>query len=117
MVNWAGCKFLYGVKIKKNDTVVIISGKDRGKSGKVIRVFPPRAQGSGKIIVEGVALKKRHERPKKSGQKGEIVETSFPIDFSNVMIFCKSCKKGVRVGYKISDDGKKRICQKCKNEI
>ncbi|MEK7560225.1 MAG: 50S ribosomal protein L24, partial [Patescibacteria group bacterium] len=105
-------------KIKKGDTVIIIAGKDRGKTGRVIRVFPSQHGISGKILVEGVALRKRHRRPKKAGQKGEVIETSFPIASSNAMIFCKSCKKGIRVAYQTnSNNGKKRICRKCKSEI
>lgn len=101
------------MKIKKGDTVSIISGKDRGKSGKVLEVFPK----SGKILVEGVAFKQRHERPKKSGQKGEVIKKLSPIDSSNAMIFCNSCKKGVRVGFKISEKNKLRVCKKCNKEI
>jgi len=91
------------MKIKKGDTVLIISGKDRGKNGKVIGVFPKL----DKIIVEGVALKKRHERPKKAGQKGEVVVVPSHIHSSNAMLFCKNCSKRSR----------SRICKKCKNQI
>lgn len=98
--------------IKKGDTVSIISGKDRGKTGKVLRVFPKE----GMILVDGVAVHKRHERPKKAGQKGEVVGIGTPIDSSNAMIFCKSCKKGVRVSY-ISGKNKLRACKKCNKEI
>lgn len=91
------------MKIKKGDMVVIISGKDRGKNGKVIKVFPKLE----KITVEGVFLKKRHERPKKTGQKGEVVVTPSPIHMSNAMLFCKNCNKRSR----------SRICKKCKNQI
>jgi len=103
------------MKIRKNDTVVIISGKDRGRNGKVLDVFPKMDQ----LIVEGMALKKRHRRPKKAGQKGQVVTLPAPIDVSNVMLMCKSCGKGVRVGYQILDDGarKIRICKKCKSEL
>ena len=104
------------MKIKKGEIVQIISGKDRGKTGKVIRVFPSAA-GMGKIIVEGISLHKRHERPKKAGQKGQIVEVSSPVDISNAAIFCKICKKGTRIGYKIDGDKKVKICKKCKAEI
>jgi|SRR3989344_1858820 len=113
MVSWAWYKFCNGVKIKKGDSVSIISGKDRGKSGKVLKVFPV----DGKILVEGIFLKKKRQRPKKSGQKGEVISIASPISVSNAMLFCKHCKKGVRVGFKISGDKKLRVCKKCENEI
>lgn len=91
------------MKIIKGDTVLIISGKDRGKTGKVVKVFPELK----KIIVEGIALKKRHERPKKSGQKGQVIAISSPIHASNAMLFCKNCNKRSR----------SRVCKRCKKEI
>jgi|SRR3989344_2612867 len=103
MVNWAWCKFCNGVKIKKGDMVLIISGKDRGKNGKIIGVFPK----SNRIIVEGIALKKSHERPQKAGQKGEVVIVPSSIHSSNATLFCKNCNKNSR----------SRICKKCNNKI
>lgn len=91
------------MKIIKGNTVLIISGKDRGKTGKVVKVFPKIE----KILIEGVAIKKQHERPKKSGQKGEVVELPSPIHASNVMLFCQNCKSRSR----------SRNCKKCKNII
>jgi len=102
------------MKIKKGDKVQIISGKDRGKSGKVLRAFPKPE----KIIVEGIALRKKHQRPRKQGQKGEVVSLPSPVHMSNAMIFCSHCGRGVRAGYQVLGDGKKiRICKKCKNEV
>lgn len=101
------------MKIKKGDTVQIISGKDRRKSGNVLKVFPD----TGKILVEGIFLKKKRQRPKKSGQKGEVVSIVSPISSSNAMILCKHCKRGVRVGFLVSGNKKLRVCKKCKNEI
>ncbi|OGF63308.1 50S ribosomal protein L24 [Candidatus Giovannonibacteria bacterium RIFCSPLOWO2_01_FULL_44_40] len=109
------------MRIKKGDTVQIISGKDRGKIAKVLKVFSKIE----KILVEGVALRKKHQRPRKQGQKGEVVTLPSPIHVSNAMLFCKNCNRGVRVGYQILEDGlsrgkagkKIRICKKCKNEI
>ncbi|MDO8523291.1 MAG: 50S ribosomal protein L24 [bacterium] len=101
-------------KIKKGDSVVVISGKDRGKTAKVINFFPK----TYRIVVEGVAIKKVHRRPRKQGQKGEIVSLPSPIHVSNVLLYCKSCGKGTRTGFQFLDDGKKiRICKKCKSEI
>src|SRR3989338_2496273 len=98
------------MKIKKGDTVQIISGKDRGKQGKVLTK-------KEKILVEGVALRKKHRRPRRQGQKGEVVTLPSPIHVSNAMLFCKNCNRGVRTGYHILGETKVRICKKCKNEI
>ena len=101
-------------KIKKGDSVIVISGKDRGKTAKVIRTFPK----DERIVVEGVAIKKIHRRPRKQGQKGEVVSLPSPIHMSNVLLYCKSCGKGRRAGFQFLDGGKKvRICKNCKNEI
>jgi large subunit ribosomal protein L24 len=101
------------MKIKKDDNIIVISGKDRGKQAKVLKVV----LGESKIIAEGIGLKKKHQRPKKSGQKGQVVTLPAPVDSSNVMLYCKNCGKGVRTGYLLSGDTKSRICKKCKNEI
>jgi large subunit ribosomal protein L24 len=101
------------MKIKKGDTVLIISGKDRGKTGKVLDSFPKNS----KIVVEGVNLKKKHARPKKSGEKGQIVEKPGLLPVSNVKLVCPKCGKPTRVGYSITGDKKHRVCKKCKSEI
>jgi len=101
------------MKIKKDDQVLIISGKDRGKHGKVLDVFPQEA----KIVVEGVNLKKKHVRPKKSGEKGQIVDTLAALAVSNVKLLCPKCGKPTRVGYKIIDNKKYRLCKKCGKEL
>ncbi|PIT91199.1 50S ribosomal protein L24 [Candidatus Kaiserbacteria bacterium CG10_big_fil_rev_8_21_14_0_10_49_17] len=91
------------MKIKKGDTVAIIAGKDRGKSGKVLRAFPAIEQ----IIVEGVNVKKRHQRPTASRQKGQIVEKALPIHVSNAMVLDPKGGKPTRIGYK--EEGGKRV--------
>jgi len=101
------------MKIKKNDTVLIISGKDKGKQGKVLEAFPKE----GRIMVEGINLRKKHQRPKKSGEKGQIVTLPGPVDVSNVKIICPKCKKPARIGYKVEEKRKTRVCKKCKQEI
>ena len=101
------------MKIKKDDTVLIISGKDRGKKGKVLRAFPKKH----KVLVEGVNIRKKHVRPRREGEKGQIVEIPTPIDVSNVKLICPKCKKATRVGYKIINQIKYRICKKCGQEI
>ena len=105
------------MKIKKDDTVLIISGKDRGRKGKILDVFPK----SDTLIIAGMNIRKKHVRPKKSGEKGQIVEMPGPMSISNVKLICPKCKKAARVGYKIEDEkkGKKkyRVCKKCKEEL
>jgi large subunit ribosomal protein L24 len=101
------------MKIKKEDQVLIMSGKDRGKKGKVLEVFP---KGS-RILVEGVNLKKKHQRPKKSGEKGQIITLPGPISVSNVQLICSKCGKPSRVSLKILNKNKVRICKKCNQEI
>ena len=101
------------MKIKKGDQVKILSGKDRGKMGKVLIAYPKE----GKITVEGVNILTRHRRSRKQGQKGEKVQVSMPFDASNVLLVCGSCKKPTRAGFKIIDSGKIRICKKCASPI
>lgn len=98
------------MKIKKGDTVQVISGKDKGKKGKVILTFSRR----DRLQVEGVNKVIRHTRPKREGEKGQRVEISAPIHVSNVMLICPKCGKPTRVGYKVLEKGKKkRVCKKC----
>lgn len=105
------------MKIKKGDTVLVISGKYRGKTGKVLKAFPKEM----KVLVEGVNIVKKHQRPKRAREKGQIIEIPKPIPVSKVKLICPSCKKATRVGYKIlNEEGKKikvRVCKKCKKEI
>lgn len=100
------------MKIKKNDLVLIISGKDRGRKGKVLKVFPKE----NRILVEGINLRKKHQRPKKADEKGQIITLPAPIDISNVKLICSKCGKATRVGFKIEGDKKLRICKKCGQE-
>jgi large subunit ribosomal protein L24 len=98
------------VQIRKNDDVMVISGKERGKTGKVLRVLPKR----GAIIIERVNMVKRHSRPRGPQQPGGIVEKEAFILASNIMILCGKCNAPVRVGRKILADGEKiRICRRC----
>ena len=106
-----------GVDIKKDDHVKVMSGKDRGKSGRVIHVLPKE----GRVMVDGVARAKKHQRAtgkrSRSGsqlQQAGIIDTELFVDISNVQIVCKSCNQPTRVGHKIESDGSKtRICSKC----
>jgi len=101
------------MKIKKNDIVLVISGKDRAKTGKVLSVLKEKSR----IIVEGINLRKKHVKPKKSGEKGQTVEIPASMHVSNVKLVCAKCGKAARVGYKVENDKKFRICKKCKQEI
>jgi len=102
-------------RIKKNDEVFILRGKDRGKTGRVLIVKPKDA----KIVVEGVQMIKRHTRPNPQRNiKGGIVEKEAPIHISNVALVCKSCKQRTRIASKILADGRHaRACKKCGNII
>ncbi|MEO0250433.1 MAG: 50S ribosomal protein L24 [candidate division WOR-3 bacterium] len=99
--------------IKKNDTVMVMVGKDKGKTGKVLRIN----QKKDRIIVEKVNIIKRHVKPSQK-TKGGIMERESPISVSNVMIYCDKCAKPVRVGRKVLEDGKKvRFCRKCEEVL
>jgi len=101
-------------KIKKNDIVQITKGKDKGKKGKVITVFAQRKC----ILVEGLNLVKKHKRQTRQDQQGGIVSIEAPLNMSNAMVFCKTCARGVRVGFSVAGDGKKsRVCKTCKEVI
>ena len=101
------------MKVKKGDNILIISGKDKGRTAKILRSLPKE----GKILVEGINLRKKHIRPKKEGEKGQVVQIPAPMNVSNVKIICPKCGKATRVGYKINGKNKNRICKKCKQEI
>ncbi|MEK7195405.1 MAG: 50S ribosomal protein L24 [Patescibacteria group bacterium] len=100
------------MNIKKGDQVKIISGKDRGKIGNIIRVLPKEER----VSVEGLNLYKKRVRPKRQGQKGETVLVPRPFHASKVMIVCRSCKKDARTGWRTEGARKVRYCKKCKAE-
>lgn len=97
------------MKIRKDDKVQIMSGKDRGKQGKVLMVDPKK----GKVLVEGLNMFKKHKRPSKQGEKGEVIEISRPLDASNALPVCKSCGEPTRVGFKLENGKKSRYCKNC----
>ena len=101
------------MNIKKGDTVVVLSGKDKGKQGKVLGTVP----GSLKVVVEGINMVTCHVKPRRQGEEGGIVKRETPIRTCKVALFCSKCNKGVRVGYKVEGDKKTRICRKCGAEI
>ena len=101
--------------IKKNDMVKILAGRDSGKTGKVLTIFPKKM----KALVQGINMVKKHSRRKSNDQQqGGIVHKESSVDISNLMIICQKCSKAVRVGFnKLSDGTKVRICNKCKEII
>ncbi len=102
------------MKILKGDTVKILIGRDAGKTGKVLRADSKNHS----ILVEGLNLLKRHVRPKKQGEKGQIISLPAPLNISKAMLLCPSCKKATRVGYRIEKgDTKSRYCKKCNSVI
>lgn len=98
------------LSIRKDDTVMVIAGKEKGKTGKILKILTDR----DRALVEKVNLVKRHARPTKANQQGGIREKEASLHLSNLMVYCAKCAKGVRVGIKFLKDGKKvRICKKC----
>ena len=96
--------------VKKNDMVMVITGRERGKTGKVLKVIP----ASGRVIVERLNIVKRHSKPRGAASPGGIVEKEAPIAISNVMVFCERCNAPVRVGVKAAADGtRSRVCRRC----
>ena len=101
------------MNIKKNDTVIVLSGKDKGVKGKVLAAMP----SENKVIVEKVNVATCHTKPRRQGEQGGIVKRETPIRACKVALYCEKCEKGVRVGYKVEDGKKTRICRKCGAEI
>ena len=99
------------INIKKNDTVTVVSGRDAGKQGKVLKVIPEK----NRVIVQGVGFTKKHTRPNPQRNiKGGIAEREAPIHASNVMVVCGECGERTRIGAKrLADGGKTRVCRKC----
>ena len=101
------------MNIKKNDTVIVLSGKDKGKKGKVLVAMP----ADNKVVVENVNVATCHTKPRRQGESGGIVKRETPIRACKVALLCNKCDKGVRVGFKVEDGKKTRICRKCGAEI
>lgn len=102
------------MEIRKNDSVMVIAGKERGKTGKILRVLPEKSA----VIVERLNIVKRHSKPRGPQQPGGIVEKEAAIHSSNVMIMCDKCNAPVRIGQKLLADGKKiRICRSCNEAL
>jgi large subunit ribosomal protein L24 len=102
------------VQIRKNDSIMVIGGKERGKTGKVLRVLPDKDA----VIIERLNIVKRHTKPRGPQQPGGIVEKEAAIHASNIMILCDKCNAPVRIGRKILADGKKiRMCRRCNEAL
>ncbi|MEW5693803.1 MAG: 50S ribosomal protein L24 [Candidatus Hydrogenedentota bacterium] len=103
-----------GLFVKKGDTVKILSGKDKGKTGKILRAFPKQ----GRLIVEHINFQKKHQRPTRDNPKGGILEKEGPIYAAKVMVICPNCSKPTRISRRFLADGRKvRYCRKCKEDI
>ena len=101
------------MNIRKGDNVQVISGASRGKRGKILAIYTEK----GRVVIDGVNLVKKHQRPKRQGEKGEIVSLPRSINASNVLNICPSCNKGVRVGFRFDGKTKVRFCKKCQSPI
>jgi large subunit ribosomal protein L24 len=101
------------MRIRKDDKVLVLAGKYKGASGKVLKVFPERKR----VLVEGIAMAKRHTKPSPQMQSGGILDKEMPVDVSNVKLVCPKCSKPARTGVKVQKDGKRvRFCKTC-NEV
>lgn len=101
------------MKIKKGDTVKMLSGKDKNKSGKIIKVQPYLER----VVVEGLNTVKRHMRPKKQGEQGQVIDKPRAVAVAKVMLVCGKCKKATRIGFKIEGENKIRTCKKCGAQV
>ncbi len=101
------------MKVKKGDKVLIIKGKDRGKSGKIARALRAKSL----VVVEGLNLRKKTVKPRRGGEKGRIVSIAWPLRAENVMLVCEACGKATRAGYRQADKKKVRYCKKCKATV
>ncbi len=102
------------MKIIRGDEVKVIAGNNRGKTGKVLRVI----NAKNKVVVEGISLVKKHQKPNQANQQGGIIEKEAPIHVSNVMLVCPGCEKAVRISRKRTDDGKaERVCKSCNKAV
>lgn len=97
------------MRIKKGDTVQVLSGNDKGKTGEVLEVIPK----TEKVIVKGINIRKKHVKPRKQGEEGGIIPVECPIHNSKVNIVCTKCNKPIRIGYIVEKGEKVRVCKKC----
>ena len=101
------------MKLRKGDNVMVLSGNDKGKTGEILDIIPK----TQKVIVKGVNIRKKHVKPRKAGEEGGIIPSEYPIHSSKVNIICPKCGKTSKIGYKVEDGKKVRICKKCGAEL
>ena len=101
------------LKVKKGDTVEVLSGNDKGKTGEVLEVIPK----TSKIVVKGINVRKKHVKPRRQGEEGGIISTECAIHSSKVNVVCPKCGKATRIGFNIENDEKIRVCKKCGAKI
>ena len=101
------------LKVKKGDTVQVLSGNDKGKTGEVLEVIPK----TSKIVVKGVNIRKKHIKPRRQGEEGGIISAECAIHSSKVNVVCPKCGKATRIGFNIEKDEKIRVCKKCGEKI
>ena len=101
------------MKIRKGDTVQVLSGNDKGKTGEVLEVIPK----TSKVVVKGVNIRKKHVKPRKQGEEGGIISVECAINSSKVNVVCPKCGKATKIGYSIEKDEKVRVCKKCGTKI
>ena len=102
------------MNIKKNDKVIVLSGRDKGKTGEVLSADPK----AGKVVVQGVSVATKHQKARKQGQESAIIKVETPIYACKVMVVCPKCNKPTRVAHKVGADGKKaRVCKHCGDEL
>lgn len=100
--------------VRKDDKVIVTVGKERGKTGKVVHVYPKE----GRVLISGLNMAKRHIRPNRDMPQGGIIEKELPLSLCNVMLYCSKCTRGVRAGIKrLPDNTRMRFCKKCELEI
>ncbi len=97
------------IKLRRKDTVIMLAGRDKGKTGEIERVLPQTNQ----VIASGLGIVKRHTKPSNKVPRGGIIEVTKPVSVSKVALVCPACKKATRIGYQINGDNKERICRKC----
>ena len=101
------------MKIKKGDTVQVLSGNDKGKTGEVLEIIPK----DDKVIVKGVNVRKKHVKPRRQGEEGGIIASEVAVASSKLSVICPKCNKPTRIGYSVKDDKKVRVCKKCGAEL
>ncbi len=101
------------LKIKKGDTVKVLSGNDKGKTGEVLEVMPK----TQKVVVKGINMKTKHVKPRRQGEEGGIITREFPIHMCKLSVVCPKCGKAVRIGFEMDKDNKVRVCKSCGEKI